>query len=35
LLVGGGKRLRDVLPADLHARFAVQRAKYTDDAKKW
>ncbi len=35
LLVGGGKRLRDVLPADLHARFAVQRAKLTDDADKW
>lgn len=35
LLVGGGKRLRDVLPADLHARFALQRAKYTDDANKW
>ncbi len=25
----------DVLPADLHARFAVQRAKYTDDPTKW
>jgi uncharacterized protein YbaP (TraB family) len=35
LLVGGGKRLRDVLPADLHARFAVQRAKLTDDPNKW
>jgi uncharacterized protein YbaP (TraB family) len=35
LLVGGGKRLKDVLPADLHARFAVQRAKYTTDASKW
>jgi uncharacterized protein YbaP (TraB family) len=35
LLVGGGKRLKDVLPADLHARFAVQRAKYTTDADKW
>jgi uncharacterized protein YbaP (TraB family) len=35
LMVGGGKRLRDVLPADLYARFAVQRAKYTDDATKW
>jgi uncharacterized protein YbaP (TraB family) len=35
LMVGGGKRLKDVLPADLHARFAVQRAKYTDDPDKW
>jgi uncharacterized protein YbaP (TraB family) len=35
LLVRGGKRLRDVLPPDLHARFAVQRAKYTDDPDKW
>jgi uncharacterized protein YbaP (TraB family) len=35
LMVGGGKRLKDVLPADLHARFAVQRAKYTADANKW
>jgi uncharacterized protein YbaP (TraB family) len=34
-MVGGGKRLRDVLPADLHARFAVQRAKFTTDASKW
>ncbi|MEP6545969.1 MAG: TraB/GumN family protein [Gammaproteobacteria bacterium] len=35
LMVRGGKRLKDVLPADLHARFALQRAKYTDDADKW
>ena len=35
LMVRGGKRLKDVLPADLHARFAVQRAKYTDDSDKW
>jgi uncharacterized protein YbaP (TraB family) len=35
LMVRGGKRLRDVLPPDLHARFAVQRAKYTDDPDKW
>lgn len=35
LMVRGGKRLKDVLPADLYARFAVQRAKYTDDADKW
>jgi len=35
LMVTGGKRLKDVLPAELHARFAVQRAKYTDDSNKW
>ncbi len=35
LMVTGGKRLKDVLPADLHARFAVQRAKYTGDPNKW
>ena len=35
LMVGGGKRLVDVLPAGLHARYAVQRAKYTDDPTKW
>jgi uncharacterized protein YbaP (TraB family) len=34
-LVGGGKRLKDILPADLHERFAVQRAKYSDDPAKW
>lgn len=35
LMVRGGKRLKDVLPPDLHARFAAQRAKYTDDPDKW
>jgi uncharacterized protein YbaP (TraB family) len=35
LMVRGGKRLKDVLPADLHARFALQRAKYTEDPDKW
>ncbi|MHB8721719.1 MAG: TraB/GumN family protein [Steroidobacteraceae bacterium] len=35
LMVRGGKRLKDVLPPELHARFAAQRAKYTDDANKW
>ena len=34
-LLRGGKRLKDVMPADLHTRFAVQRAKYTDDPTKW
>jgi uncharacterized protein YbaP (TraB family) len=35
LMVGGGKRLKDVLPADLHARFAEQRSKVSDDKDKW
>jgi uncharacterized protein YbaP (TraB family) len=35
LMVGHGKKLVDVLPAELHARFAAQRAKYTKDADKW
>jgi uncharacterized protein YbaP (TraB family) len=35
LMVGHGKKLKDVLPADLYARFATQRAKYTKDATKW
>jgi uncharacterized protein YbaP (TraB family) len=35
LLVGGGKRLKDVMPPDLHDRFAVQRSKVTDEADKW
>src|SRR5271167_3493510 len=34
-MVRGGKKLQDVLPPDLHARFAAQRSKVTDDAKKW
>ena len=28
-MVRGGKRLKDVMPASLHARFALQRAKYS------
>lgn len=35
LMAGGGKKLKDVLPADLHARFAAQRSKVTDDEDKW
>lgn len=35
LMVHGGKRLKDVLPAPLHERFAVQRARFTKDADKW
>jgi uncharacterized protein YbaP (TraB family) len=34
-LIGHGKKLKDVLPPDLHARFAVQRSKFTDDPNKW
>lgn len=35
LMVGGGKRVKDVMPPALYARFSAQRAKYTDDAYKW
>src|SRR6202521_6109933 len=35
LMVGGGKKLKDVLPPELHARFAAQRSKVTDEADKW
>lgn len=35
LMVGGGKKLKDVLPPDLHARFAAQRSKVSEDADKW
>ncbi len=35
LLVGGGKRLKDVMPPDQHERFAVQRSKVGEDADKW
>ena len=35
LIVRGGKRLKDVLPADLHARFAALRAKYGEGPDKW
>jgi uncharacterized protein YbaP (TraB family) len=35
LMVGGGKKLKDVMPPDLHARFAAQRSKVTDDNDKW
>ena len=35
LMVGGGKKLKDVLPAELHARFAAQRSKVSDDDGKW
>ena len=35
LMVRGGKRLKDVMPPELYARFALQRAKYTADSDKW
>jgi uncharacterized protein YbaP (TraB family) len=35
LMVRGGKRLKDVMPPNLHARFSTQRAKFTDDSEKW
>ena len=35
LMVQGGKRLKDVLPPNLYARFAQLRTKYTDDPDKW
>jgi uncharacterized protein YbaP (TraB family) len=35
LMLGHGKKLEDVMPADLHARFAAQRAKFTKEADKW
>jgi uncharacterized protein YbaP (TraB family) len=35
LMVGGGKKLKDVLPPGLHARFAAQRSNVGEDADKW
>jgi uncharacterized protein YbaP (TraB family) len=35
LMVAHGKKLVDVMPAELHARFAAQRAKIAKDADKW
>lgn len=35
LMVRDGKKLRDVLPLDLYARFAAARAKYTQEGSKW
>jgi uncharacterized protein YbaP (TraB family) len=35
LMLPGGRRLMDVMPPALHARFATQRAKFTNDADKW
>jgi uncharacterized protein YbaP (TraB family) len=35
LMLPGGRRLKDVMPPALHARFATQRTKFTDDSDKW
>ncbi len=35
LMVGGGRRLKDVMPANLYAKFALLRTKYTGDSMKW
>jgi len=35
LMLPAGQRLQEVLPPDLYARFAAQRARYTNDAQKW
>jgi uncharacterized protein YbaP (TraB family) len=35
LMVGKGKKLRDVLPPDLYRRFAAQRSNVGEDADKW
>jgi uncharacterized protein YbaP (TraB family) len=35
LMAGHGKKLKDVMPADLHERFAAERAKFTKDSDKW
>jgi uncharacterized protein YbaP (TraB family) len=35
LMVAGGKKLKDVMPAELHARFALQRSHVGEDDDKW
>ncbi len=35
LMAGRGKKLKDLMPADLHERFALQRSKITKDSEKW
>ncbi len=35
ILAPHGKKLKDLMPADLYARFARQRARFTDDPDKW
>jgi uncharacterized protein YbaP (TraB family) len=34
-IIGGGKKLNDVVPPELHARFAAERSKVSDDANEW
>jgi uncharacterized protein YbaP (TraB family) len=35
LMVGGGKKLKDVMPPELHARFALQRSAVGESEDKW
>lgn len=35
LLVPGGRRLKDVMPPELYARFETLRARYNSDPDKW
>lgn len=35
LMVTGGKKLKDVMPPELHNRFDALRGQYTDDRSKW
>jgi uncharacterized protein YbaP (TraB family) len=35
IMIKGGKRLKDVLPPPLYQRFALQRARFREDADKW
>jgi uncharacterized protein YbaP (TraB family) len=35
LMVSGGKRLKDVMPPELHARFALQRSAVGESEDKW
>jgi uncharacterized protein YbaP (TraB family) len=34
-VIADGRRLADVMPADLYRRFESQRVKYSSDAEKW
>ena len=34
-VISNGRRLADVMPADLYRRFETQRVKYSNDAEKW
>jgi uncharacterized protein YbaP (TraB family) len=35
LMVSGGKKLKNVMPPELHARFALQRSRVGEDDDKW